>query len=174
MVAKIINLRMYFDFIKHNDCSEKHLREICTLKKQQWNYPINKQIEWINNNISENDVHLVLKKDNNLIGYLSLSPIEIEIDNKKINAFGIGSVCVDKSLKGQNFGFLLMKLSEYYLSKNNEIGILLCKKELAAFYEKCKWIQFDGSVLTNKGPFEQILFCSEKITSTKIKLPKLF
>lgn len=169
---------MEFEFIEHNTCSESLLVEICMLKQQFWNYSIEEQLLWIKNNIKKTDIHLVLKNNNRLIGYLTLTDEQILYNGKEeVKRFlGVGSVCVCEKHRGKKLGILLIKLVNYFLLLKKIPGILLCKKELLEFYKKCGWSVYKGEVYHKEEKFNDLLFFSnnEQNKLKSITLCKLF
>ena len=69
---------MQFDFIKHFDITENLIYEISKLKIQHWNYPIEEQIIWFIKNVKKDDVHLLLYYENELIGYMLITEINVK------------------------------------------------------------------------------------------------
>ncbi len=166
---------MNFDFIKHSECSEKILNDICVLKKQHWDYPLDTQRKWLQENIADNDVHLLIRNSKgNLIAYLSLVEIEVAHSNDIIDMLGVGCVCVDKRSIGKHLGLLLMNLVDFYLKKNKRQGILLCSDNLVNFYSKCGWFLFKGNVFCQDIAFEKYTFFTDKKDWNIIELSKLF
>lgn len=167
---------MYFDFIKHSECSMELLNDICQLKSQHWSYSLQEQLNWINANLSKEDIHLILKEKEHIIAYLNITKGKFQIDNSlEKDFFGIGNVCVDKNNLKQEYGFLIMKIAEFYIRKNKGIGLLLCKEENILFYKKNNWIMFGGSIKIRDKPFDHYLFYyNTEITANLIILNKTF
>ncbi|GEM_PF-2403365 len=169
---------MYFDFIKHSECSKNILEEICQLKSQYWHYPLQEQLNWININLSKEDIHLILKENENehIIAYLNISKGKFQIDNSEEKVFfGIGNVCVDKNNQKKEFGFLIMKIAEFYIRKNKGIGLLLCKEENILFYKKNNWTLFEGNIIICNKLFDDYLFYyNTQIIGNCIVLNKVF
>lgn len=123
--------------IKHKNIHSSELEAICKIKSIFGNYTLESQLNWITNNIKDEDIHFLIYDNDKLIAYTNLIEEILLINNKKINILGIGNVCVDE--KGKNKGLLLMKNVNRFLLDNNKIGLLFCKKNLIAFYEKTDW-----------------------------------
>jgi len=134
--------------IRHSDLSKADLDEIIKIKSVAWPYPYEKQTEWIKANLKGSDLHLILLKNNEAVAYLNLIDIELEIDNKLFNAFGVGNVCAIQ--KGEGYGNELMKQTNQYITEKVRIGLLFCKKELVDFYKKYGWNRIDKNKLTLK------------------------
>lgn len=132
--------------IRHSDVSRAELDEIIKIKTTAWPYPEEKQMEWINANLKNSDLHLILLKNNEAVAYLNLIDIELEIDNKLFKAFGVGNVCA--AIKGKGYGNKLMNKTNQFIIDKKRVGLLFCKKELVDFYEKVGWIWVDKNKLT--------------------------
>ncbi len=135
--------------VPHKDIYPKLLYAICEIKKSAWPYDLEEHKKWILENINDSDFHILLKVNGQYKAYLNL--VHIYISDKagnKFKSFGIGNVC--SASKGKGLGRALMKLTNNYIRKENNIGVLFCKKELISFY-----IQFNYKVYNEveKGVF---------------------
>ena len=144
---------MHFDFIHHVDISSETLDNIVTLKSKIWNYSREQHFDWISKNIHPYDIHLILKDDNILIGYLNI----VDIRFNDINSLGVGNVCITPTLRSKNLGLLMMNLASYFIQSNHKPGILLCKDHVLGFYEKCNWQKLIDKVY---GPDNVLLTCN--------------
>lgn len=165
------------DLIRHRDTTDALLCEIVTLKAQHWNYPIVDQLQWITDNISENDYHLIIKDiENRILAYLNVVSCAVVIDNEILNLMGVGNVCVHSTFKNQKIGYLLMEFCRFYLNQLNKVGVLLCKQHLVPFYTKSKWVQYCGNVYLREVKYEHELFFSSHQfdTALDVKLSKNF
>ena len=124
-------------FVQHNDLSRPVLDEIIAVKSVAWPYTYEKQTEWINKNMKNTDVHVLLKDGNNLIAYLNLIDIDLEKDSQHLKGFGIGNVCA--ASKGQGWGKELMLHVNRFLEEQDTAGLLFCKDRLVKFYTECGW-----------------------------------
>lgn len=136
-------IMMKFKFIPHSDITEQLLDQVVALKATVWPYPLDEHRRWIAANLIPDDIHLILYKDDGsdtMIGYLTLNSIKIDGQS----CFGIGNVCVHHDFHGQGLGLLLMKIAEYYIITSHHDAWLLCKPNVAQFYERCGWTKFEG------------------------------
>lgn len=164
-----------FDFIFHSELTDSQIVSICELKAQYWKYELESQKIWLNENFSDQDVHLLLFENDTLIGYLSLVHLKgVKLQNLNDKIFGLGSVCISLCQKGKSFGLLLMHLVNYYFQANHLFGILLCKKDLVPFYEKSGWIVFEGDVTIREEPYAYCLMTTKLLKQGHIDLPILF
>jgi len=175
MVGAKRKYSMEIKFIKHSECSEDLLYRIGILKKQHWNYPVLEQIRWFNNNLSDQDIHICIFIEDNLIAYTTLVNIKYQIeDNIEREGLGIGSVCVDTNYLNKKYGFFVVQVVSAFIRQKKIVGILLCKDELVSFYEKNNWIKFIGQLkVQNLNMFCNVL-TTETIKSNIITLNKSF
>lgn len=123
--------------IRHREVTEKQLEEIIKIKSTAWLYNFNNQIEWMNNNFKEDDIHVLMSLNNQDVAYLNLVEIEIEIDGILKMGYGIGNVCARE--RGRGYGSKIMSKTNLYLKKKNKIGLLFCKYSLVGFYKLNNW-----------------------------------
>lgn len=131
--------------IKHANISKSELHEIIKIKSISWPYSFENQINWLKENITDSDLHLILMKDNVSVAYLNLINIRLEIDKKIFDAFGIGNVCSIE--KGMGYGGELIKQTNNYIKLKNRTGLLFCKDELIKFYKINDWKLVDKSLV---------------------------
>lgn len=156
--------------IKHSDLADVLLEKIIHLKQQSWSYSSDSHREWINKNLSSKDYHLCIEDEEfNLIGYLNLTNVYIDIDNIQVKVLGIGNVCIDINQRGNGMGALLIAVSNMYIKKINKLAILLCKKELIPFYSKAGWFLFKGeSVRIGSSNYQgELMFNNNNYIMTK-------
>lgn len=132
-------------FIKHKDITENKLNNIIELKDKVWPYGYTKQLDWIEKNVVENDIHVLCYEENILVSYLLLVPIEIEGKFKKRSGFGVSTVCSLE--KGKGFGKAIMYLVNSKLIEENKFGLLFCHLKNLEFYQKCNWQIIRSSLL---------------------------
>jgi len=131
--------------IPHKKISQKKLNEIIEIKTISWPYSPSEQLAWINSNIKENDIHVLLEQNDILVGYLNLIEINLIINGILEFGCGIGNVCSKE--KGKGWGKELMERTNNFLSKNRKTGLLFCKKNLVRFYSQYNWRTLDKSIL---------------------------
>lgn len=141
-------------FILHKEIEKNDLDEIIQLKSIAWEYSYEKQLEWINSNLSDLDIHVLLCLNGEVVAYLNLINIELIIDEAPKKSYGIGNVCA--KVKNKGFGKELIASVNSFLVKNNRIGLLFCKTTLVNFYIKNNWATIENKKLT-------LMFDNEKI-----------
>lgn len=131
--------------VKQSEISQQQLDEIISIKSIAWPYPYEKQVEWINKHLNNDDLHLLLFKSGILKGYMNLLHIEIAINKIVTQAFGVGNVCVKN--KGEGLGLELMKQVNNFIAESGKPGVLFCKRQLTDFYNKSGWLITDQSTV---------------------------
>lgn len=137
-----------FSIITQESLTKRELDSICLIKGVFGSYTMQQQREWIKYNINPKDRHLLMYIGTNLVGYLNVINIEIEIDNISTNAIGIGNVCVSE--RGRGLGGDLMKYLSQFIIDNKLIGLLFCDKSNVGFYGKYGWGLLEPSLCNNE------------------------
>ncbi|WP_089604234.1 GNAT family N-acetyltransferase [Acinetobacter piscicola] len=123
--------------IKHQDVTEQDIKQVVDLKSMQWNFSLDKQIQWIKNNIKNSDFHMFLLLNGKGVAYLNLIDIDLIVNGISRKGLGIGNVCAIE--KGKGHGFELMKEANKVISNLNQTGLLFCKEPLLKFYHSLGW-----------------------------------
>lgn len=123
--------------VEHNQVTTELLKKIITIKSAAWTYSYEAQLDWINRNLKDSDIHVLLLLDKNPVAYLNLIQIELKLDSITHEGFGIGNVCAVE--KGKGWGKWLLRAVNEYIINNNKIGLLFCKNELIKFYSEIGW-----------------------------------
>lgn len=117
------------------------LQDICELKAIRWDYPLEEHLRWMHNNIKADDYHLMINQDKKMVAYANLIDTFAFVNGEVTDFKGIGNVCTIKS--GEGYGNLLMDAINKSLFEHNWKGILLCKDNLIAYYQKFGWTLID-------------------------------
>lgn len=140
--------------VKQSGISQLQLDEIISIKSIAWPYSYEKQVDWINKHLKDNDLHFLFFKSGILAGYMNLFPIEIVINQKETHAFGVGNVCVTN--KGEGLGLELMKQANNFIADSGKSGILFCKPPLIKFYNKSGWLLTDQSTVVLDSEYQNV------------------
>lgn len=81
----------------------------------------------------------------NLLAYLNLVHVDVEIDKQPYRMFGIGNVCVNKEKEHTGIGTIMMAAANAFLKENKSCGLLLCHENMLKFYENCGWRKMNAS-----------------------------
>lgn len=132
--------------IKHKYISDQQLREIISIKTVAWKYSFEEHMNWINEHLSEEDIHCLLLCNKVPVAYMNLVDTTLEIDNKSYPIWGVGNVCAYETGKGYG-GILMEKVNDFILTENR-VGLLFCKEKLLNFYVKFNWniVNFTNNV----------------------------
>ena len=123
--------------IKHSEATPEDISQVISVKQKAWPYPFESQTEWIEENLSPEDIHVFLVNDGDYSAYMNLVKIQVCINGCFYDGYGIGNVCA--SIKGRGFGNKLVRLTNNYLVEINKPGLLFCHTPLIRFYSGCDW-----------------------------------
>ncbi|WP_346238521.1 hypothetical protein ABDK00_008270 [Niabella insulamsoli] len=149
--------------IQHKACSESILNKICSIKALNWKYSVEKQLKWIEENLHESDIHLLLELDSSPIAYANLVAVTAMINNREQLVYGIGNVCT--SVKGMGYGNLIMQEINSAVKDLKQPGILFCRSELINYYKKFGWKLIAPPKISPKLPNTLTFNLFEKIES---------
>ena len=146
---------------------KKDIMEIASLKNSQWNYGIPSQIRWFNNkkNVSKNDLHFFLNKNEEIICYVQLGKRRYVIDSKKKHYILFRTLIVLKDERGKNLSKKIMNEVLKFIKLKKLPCFLLCKKELIGFYQKYGFIKLRKNhfkVLDHKNTLFGMIYYPEK------------
>lgn len=140
---------MELEIIKHSDISHDDLMRVIAIKNAAWPHPIESQLKWIEDYQSSDDLHVILKDDNEDLAYMDLCPVMAEVDTKPTVFLGIGNVC--SKVKGKGYGGKLMNLVNHYIVNNDLKAMLFCKEHVVRFYLHCGWNLIPTNKVTIEG-----------------------
>lgn len=133
-------MKIQWEIRKNKELSVQEKNDIINLKEQYWKHGICSQLEWMDKNIKDGDIHLIARgTDGFICAYLNIVQLNVLVDERKIQCLGIGNVCVDSKYKHNGLGSELCKKANTIIREKGQQGILLCKKSLLPFYDKCNW-----------------------------------
>lgn len=94
--------------------------------KQPWDY--------VNNNFFLERLFAILKRDNQIVSFAMLIPVELHIDKNKYSIWGVSTVA---SLEqGKGYGKILMNSIKDFSTKDNKIIVGSCDAKNTEFYRK--------------------------------------
>lgn len=120
--------------IQHSDASSLDLDRVIALKQVAWPYLKDSQMQWMQNNLHPNDIHVFLQKEGQDVAYLNIAWVRVRINGVDTTCAGLGNVC--SRITGVGYGKLLITRLMGVLMGG---GILFCKDTLVEFYRKCNW-----------------------------------
>ena len=147
----VSDFRMVRLEIEHKSITNEQLLRIIAVKDISWPYPLNKQLDWIKKNLSNEDIHVIFSEDKKDIGYLCLTRIKLLINGKQTIGYGLGNICVTE--KGKGYGRMIMNEINQKLDEEKIVGLLFCQLHNIEFYKKCNWVHIPDSIVSIKnGP----------------------
>lgn len=155
-----------------NQFLTKKLRlEISNLKNKEWKYGVEVNLNWLNKNIKKNDIHILIKKNKELIAYNCLRKKKFLDNNKKTKKIYIfDSLIVKKKFRKFGLGKTLLLISNTLLQVNKCPGFLLCDHKNLNFYKKFYWILENKIIVENhKHSKNQMIFNIKKNIIKKVK-----
>ncbi len=114
-------------------------RKIFILKKEKWNYSLNKQNLWFSKNIHLNDIHNCLFINKNLIGYTLLRRRTFVTKKLKMKYFYFDTLIIKQSHRKKGISRFLMELNSYQIKKYKTTSILVCNTGMQNYYRKFGW-----------------------------------
>ncbi len=126
-------------FKKNLKLTEEDIDSLIYLKQQFWKYDYHEQKKWLHENIREDDYHIFINNEKQLLAYLNAVRVDVMINHKEYNMLGVGNVCVDKNMAHIGLGSLLLSVMNLQLKYLHMQGILLCKRNLIDFYKESNW-----------------------------------
>lgn len=133
--------------ICHKNLKQNELVDAIRTKQTAWPYALDKQRDWINENIHGNDVHCFLKEESETVAYMNLVDESIFLDKVQYPMWGVGNVC--SAVRGKGYGKVLMEMVNDYITSSGRIGLLICHDNLVPFYTKHKWREIKDCVTTS-------------------------
>ena len=151
--------------IPHKEVTSNQLKDVIKIKSKAWPYSFERQLEWINANLKEADIHVLLSLNETNVAYLNLIDIELKLDGIVNESYGIGNVCASE--KGKGWGKEIITQTNLYLKLRNKVGLLFCKNSLVNFYNLYKWKIIEKRKIT-------LLFDNESIETMIYNCEKEF
>jgi len=148
--------------IQHDLATPSEIDKIIRIKSIAWPYTYQQQKQWIDSNLKDSDIHVFLLQNEQPVAYLNLIDIQIFINEKEQKAFGIGNVCSVE--KGKGYGVELIRCINSFLTDQNMVGLLFCKKQLVSFYKRSKWVILSKDLITVPFNNQEIVTMSYNIS----------
>lgn len=157
------------------DLKKNLLIKIAKLKKHEWKYNINSQLNYLKRNLKMTDIHNLLFINNKLVGYTALKKSFFyknnDSNNRKFSCLIFDTFIIHKKFRGYNLGEILM-----YFNKNKIINLglpafLLSKEKHKKYYLKNNWSYLSKKVaiIMNKNHSFKI-FSYNLINNNMIKI----
>ncbi len=153
--------------IKHAKISLNLLKQIIFLKKQEWNYSFKSHLSWIHSNLKKNDIHILLKFKNKIIGYTMLRNKILSFDKRLRNVLYFDTHIIRKNYRGKKyknikFSDLLMREVLIEVKKLERISILRCRKIYERYYAKSNWVKYSKIKFNDKKKLITMVFSNKR------------
>lgn len=159
---RFVNM-FHIKLIVHKEITEDELNEVIRIKSTQWHYIYEEQLQWIKNNIKDTDIHVLLYLNKNIVAYLNLIDINLEINGVQEKGYGVGNVCAIE--RGKGFGFRIMQEVNQYILNSKKVGLLFCKEQLLKFYHSLGWKALEPKEYKIKGDNLKVMVFNIKYTN---------
>jgi N-acetylglutamate synthase-like GNAT family acetyltransferase len=124
---------------------------ICALKDTEWHFGIEEQYNWFQKEIKKNDIHILLKNKNNLLGYTCLRYKKFYFKNGSNSFLLFDSHIIKKNFRNNGFGEILITEVMKIIKNKKILSLLFCKKSQIKYYKKFNWnIVNKNKYLSNK------------------------
>ncbi len=118
-------------------------KKILNLKKTHYKFSLNSQKKWFKKNVNDNDIHIVLMMNKDVVGYnlLRENKCLIESNKKKFlnTIFIFDTLIINKNFRNKGFSKIIMKKSNRIINAKKNLSILVCFENLIMFYKKFDW-----------------------------------
>ena len=121
--------------LRSKELTNKKILEICTLKMQEWKFPLKEQLRYFKFHYNKNDINNLIYIKKKLVGYTMLKKKKY----KGVLVNLIDTVIIDKNYRKKNLGSILMNLNNSEICKYKLPSYLLCKSKELSFYNKFYW-----------------------------------
>ena len=160
------NNKLYYKKNLTRDLSKNLIQKICKLKMQVWKYNFKSQLNHFVYNYAPNDIHNLLFKKNELIGYNCL---KFQKDkNKKIIIFD--SLVIHKKFRNSGLSKIIMFYSIKQIKSKKINCYLKTNENLINYYQRFGWKEIKTKMTNLKTKSnERLLIYNEQNTHQKLK-----
>jgi predicted GNAT family N-acyltransferase len=122
---------------KSQNLNSSEILKIIKIKSEYWKYNYRSQKAWFKKFVKNNDFHVLLFLNKNLISYAHL--IFTNLYTKEKICF-LGTHVTSRKFRNQKYGRSLIKYCNKIIASKNILGILKCRNKDIYYYKKCNWI----------------------------------
>lgn len=126
------------------------MKEICSLKNEEWKYSLKSQLIWFRQNIQKNDICNLLKNKGKIIGLTIFRKRTYKIRLKKEKYLLFDTLIISKKFRKKKLSPLLMALNTFVILDHNLLSLLICDDRLVKFYEKFGWSKINNKFIAFK------------------------
>ena len=115
------------------------LRSIYILKNTEWDFGIKEQYNWFQKEIKKKDIHILLERNNNLIGYTCLRYKKLSFKKKNNIFLLLDTHIIKKNFRNKGYGKILIDKAIRVIKNKKILSLLFCKKNQLKYYKKFHW-----------------------------------
>ena len=133
--------------VKKKNLTKNDIKQICLLKNSFWKYGLKKQLIWFKTYIKKNDLNVLLKINDKIVGYVLLRKRTLYISKKKYIYLLFDTLIIKKNFRKKNLSKLIINFTNIIMIKEKKIGVLYCNKKLINFYLLFNWKKINKKIL---------------------------
>jgi N-acetylglutamate synthase-like GNAT family acetyltransferase len=157
------NIKFYIKQTQSLKPSE--IRLICILKNTEWHFGIREQHNWFQKEVKKKDIHILLKKKNNLVGYTCLRYKKFFFEGKFSSFLLFDTHIIKKNFRNKGFGKILITKVIKIIKNKKILSLLFCKKDQIKYYEKYDWNIVDKKKYSSNKNYKKLnlMYLGKKI-----------
>ena len=171
-------MKMNFKSIISKKLSSNDVNNICRIKNTHWKFGIQNQRNWFNKNVNKDDIHNLLYKNKEIVGYNFLRKRTYKVGKRQIKKkyLYFDTLIIKKKYRNLGLGKKLMDLNSSVIKRNSTVSFLICKRNLYEFYKKNGWkfLNSNDSKIIDHNTKKKIMYLNskKKLKNVKIYLNK--
>ena len=126
---------------------KKEIIKICNLKNTHWKFGLKSNLKWFRKNIKKKDIHNLLYKNEDLIGYTLLRKrLALLKGNKikKIHYLYFDTLIIKDKFRKFGYSKALMNFNKKIIKKEKLHAFLICYNNLIKYYKKFGWTKIQN------------------------------
>ena len=135
---------MKFQSIKTYNLKNHQVNQILNLKKTYWKHKLSSQQKWFKKNAKSYDLHNIMLKNKEIIGYTFLGNRSFKICKSKNNLLSkkyllFATLILKKKYRNFFYASKIMNFNKKIIKKKKKPSLLLCKSNKIKFYKFFGW-----------------------------------
>jgi len=119
--------------------SKETIIDICKIKDEHWSFGLKSQLKYFKKNIKSFDIHNLMYKNNELVGYTVFRIRKIFLRGEYKKYLLLDSIIIKKNYRKKNYGRLLMRYNNKFIRNKKMLSILFSTKNRSNFFRKYLW-----------------------------------
>ena len=167
-----------FKTVNTTKLNKEIITSICQIKDEYWSFGLKSQLKYFKKNIKSFDIHNLMYKNSELVGYTVFRVRKIFLKKKLKKYLLLDSIIIKKKFRKKNLEKLLMEYNNKMIKSKKMISILFCKTIKERFFKKYSWKSLkknNYNVLDHELPekvmyFNKLGFKFDKLNLLKISV----